>query len=218
MMTGRKVRSDAKLEQLTAEQKEQLRAWLEDENLSYVKAAARVQAEFGLSVGKSAVAGFWQRYVVPRRFFEDVASSEEFASLPAEQFLEAAMKVAKGMIFSALNRPAPDIRTACRLVQMVSRVERLELAHRRQSLAERRAVLAEKRAEHVAARAKAKLAPKRDEGSSQAEKARALREMFVTDMASATGPAPENPPLYPGLSAVSRDCPEAGLSELREAV
>lgn len=140
MKRERKLRSDAKLAVLSAHQHSRLRAWLEEDNLSYVAVAALVRAEFGLSVGKDAVAGYWRRCILPQRQADDVAASAAaLATLPASKFDAATLKLARMLAFQALSQQQPDLPTAVALSALADRAERLTLSQRRQSLAERKA-------------------------------------------------------------------------------
>ncbi len=74
MKAPRKIRGDAKLERLRPEQKKQLLVWLAVEERTYADVAERVRAEFGVSVGKSALSCYWQRHVRPIREREEAAA------------------------------------------------------------------------------------------------------------------------------------------------
>ncbi|MES2693651.1 MAG: hypothetical protein V4773_09270, partial [Verrucomicrobiota bacterium] len=76
MTTERKVRGDAKLEWLKAEQRKRLLGWLDEENRTYAEVVGLVRDEFGVRVGKSAVGCFWRRHVLPRRYREDAEGAE----------------------------------------------------------------------------------------------------------------------------------------------
>lgn len=59
--TGRKIRGDAKLERLTAEQHEYVHYWLGEENCTYSEVVRLVSKTFGLQVSKSSVGVYYQR-------------------------------------------------------------------------------------------------------------------------------------------------------------
>ncbi|MES2697239.1 MAG: hypothetical protein V4773_27490 [Verrucomicrobiota bacterium] len=142
MITGRKVRTDAKLEQLTAEQKKRLLGWLEEENRTYVEVAGLVQSEFGVKVGKSAVGCFWQRHVLTRQLWEYVESAEEIGEMPEGNFAAAILKLIEMLAFAALSEREPDVRKAERLLRMKYTMERMALARERLEWEKQRAGVA----------------------------------------------------------------------------
>ncbi len=150
MIHRRKVRSDAKLEQLSAAQHERLQLWLDHENCSYTEAVSRVHQEFGLRVGRTALAAYYQRHVAPRYRDAEAEAAASLLARPAAQFDAAAVKQAQFLAWSALTSPAPDIDTAAKLLDLVRRAERKEIARRRLQLAERRIALRGKEAAHRA--------------------------------------------------------------------
>ncbi|MES2696773.1 MAG: hypothetical protein V4773_25115, partial [Verrucomicrobiota bacterium] len=131
MISERKVRTDAKLERLKAEQKKRVLGWLEEENKTYVEVAGLVKAEFGVSVGKSAVGCFWQRHVLPRRLREEIEATEGIGELPEGRFEEATLKLARMHAWEALSQPEPQVRRAERFLRMVWMAERMALARER---------------------------------------------------------------------------------------
>lgn len=198
MSEVRKVRGDAKLERLSADQHEQLLVWLDEENRTYLEVAALIRTEFGLSVGKSAVADYWRRHVMPQRCREQIDTATEFAALPEGKFVEALVKLAKGEAWSALSQPRPDVRKATAMMSLVHGVERADIARQRMALAERRAAIAER------------LAVQSHPTRAQPLRAEAelLQEISSAPDTALHPPAPQNPPLYPGSAAVGCDSPE----------
>lgn len=146
MTMRRKVRSDAKLEHLSEAQHTRLVIWLTDENCTYTEAVERVRAEFGVCVGRTAVAAYYQRHVVPLRQDDEVDAVAVIAELRAGVGDEATVRQAKALAWSALCRPMPQLDTATTLLKLVGRVERREIAQRRLELQARRAALREKEA------------------------------------------------------------------------
>lgn len=139
----RKVRSDAKLERLSAGQRERLRVWLEDENRTYADVVARVRAEFGLCVGKSAVGVYYQRHIAaePYGYDPDVEAAAVLAAQPLERFSKTMLHRAKALAFALLARPDPQINAATRLLKVVHRVEWQAIRRQRLALQVRRAAL-----------------------------------------------------------------------------
>lgn len=152
MITRRKVRSDSKLEQLNPAQHEQLISWLDDENCSYTEVVTRVRTEFNFSVGRTAVAAYYQRHVAPLYHDAEAESAAAFAELPQGVFDTVTLNLAKRLAWSALSRPSPQVEKASALLNMVHRAARQTLAERRMALAERRAAILEKEAARRARR------------------------------------------------------------------
>ncbi|MES2695637.1 MAG: hypothetical protein V4773_19330 [Verrucomicrobiota bacterium] len=142
MITERKVRTDAKLEQLKVEQKKRLLGWLEEENKTYVEVAGLVQSEFGVKVGKSAVGCFWQRHVLTRQLWEYAESAEEISEMPEGNIAAAIMKLVDMLAFAALSEREPDVRTAERLLRIKHGMERMALARERLEWEKQRAGVA----------------------------------------------------------------------------
>lgn len=146
--TPRKLRGDAKLAQLHPEQREFLRVWLEDDNETYSNVVRLVHHHFGLQVSRSAVGAYYQRHVVPDRYDGDSEAAALLAALPTGEFDAATIRHAKALAFSLIIRPTPHLDTATRLLDLVHRVEKQQLAAKRYALDERRLALRE--AEHAA--------------------------------------------------------------------
>jgi hypothetical protein len=143
---GRKIRSDAKLEQLGPEQQERLRFWLEEENRSYAEIADRLRAEFGVSVGKSAVALYWRRHLLPELHDEEAETAAAIAALPVADLDTATLNRARSLAWTELTSPFPQPETAARMLDLVHRADRLTLARQRMALEERRVALREAQA------------------------------------------------------------------------
>lgn len=146
MMTGtrRKVRADAKLEQLTAEQHAQLVSWLHEENCSYTEAVTRVRTAFGVSVGRTAMVAYYQRHVAPLSYDAEAEAAALLLALPPGQFDAAAIRQAQLLAWKALANPAPEIDRAAKLLNLVRRAERQAIAAGRLKLAQLRVALREK--------------------------------------------------------------------------
>lgn len=137
----RKIRADAKLERLSPGQRVRLRIWLEDENRTYADVVQRIRAEFGLSVGKSAVGLYYRRHVLPDQADDLAHASTVLAALSAGAADLATLYQAKALAWSALARPQPEVRLATKLLHGVWRVEKRELARQRLALNARRIAL-----------------------------------------------------------------------------
>lgn len=201
----KKVRGDAKLERLTAQQHEQMLVWLDDENRTYIEVAGLVRTGFGLSVGKSAVADYWRRHVMPQRSRQQADTAAEIAALPDDQFVAAMLKLAKLHAWEAISQPTPDVRQAAAMMSLVHNVHRTDIARQRLALAERRVALAEKST--VTPR------PAQDEPFTPADALRQPQSITPPAEAPLSAPSPRNLPLYPASAEiVGEDLPEDSLS------
>ncbi|MES2697518.1 MAG: hypothetical protein V4773_28895 [Verrucomicrobiota bacterium] len=215
MTTERKVRGDAKLEWLKVEQKKRLLVWLEEENRTYAEVVGLVKAEFGVSVGKSAVGCFWRRHVLPRRYRDEAEGAEGIAGLememPEGKFADATVKLARMHALAALSQPEPEVRKAERLLAIVWKAERMALARETLALAQQRTALREQAA--AARAAGGKRETKGGEQSSEGSNPKPwmteeqLREYLKIDFSQWDPPA-ANPPLFPGSVGVGCDQPE----------
>lgn len=157
----RKVRSDAKLERLSAEQRERVSCWLQEEGGTYLRVAERIRANFGVSVSKSAVGVFWQRHVRPPQEEDEVRVALALAASLSTAGSPATLRRAKYLAWSLLARSAPEIHAATRLLGALRRFERRALACRRRVLAERRAAFFRRTVAPVAAHSAPSKSPPR---------------------------------------------------------
>lgn len=137
----RKIRSDAKLERLTDDQRASVRRWLEDEFYSYRDAAVKISREFGVSVSKSALCAYYLRHLLTERHRDRTEDAAELAALPASTFDAATINHAKALAFDALVNPAPQLDLAARLLDLVRRAEKQEIARERLALEKERVAL-----------------------------------------------------------------------------
>lgn len=192
MPSRRKVRSDAKLEQLSSSQHAQLIRWLDAENCSYTEAVARIHREFGLSVGRTAVVGYYRRRVVPLHQECGLKSAAAFADLPEGRFDAATVKMAKWLAWSAISQPTPQLKTASALLNLVHRASRQAIAARRMELQERRVALREKESARRARRQSRSATAAQPEPSTPASQTPPC--VPSSTAAPATVPAHENKP------------------------
>lgn len=198
MTPVRKIRSDAKLERLDADQRAQLRVWIDQENHSYVAVAALVRTHFGLSVGKDAVAAYWRRHVMPERRSDEARSVAVLAELSSGVFEAATLNHARLLAFDALVQPQPDIPKTVALMNMIDRASRLEIARQRQTLAQQRADL--RRGPPVSARVP------EPQGVDDQFVGRSTDAMALSaSNHAATVPNSQNPALYRGYSDLFGD-------------
>lgn len=80
-----KPRADSKLASLPENQREMLRRWLVDENLSYAAARARLREDFGVETSERALSRFYATECFSDRFRE----AGEFADRVAESLRES---------------------------------------------------------------------------------------------------------------------------------
>ena len=73
-----KLRSDSKWNELTDEQRDTLEGWLFEENISYREALERLQKEFGITVGMTSLARFYQ-HLADKRMKEELLQVQQTA-------------------------------------------------------------------------------------------------------------------------------------------
>ncbi len=201
----RKVRGDCKLERLAPDQHDRLRVWLERENHTYVEIVQLIRTDFNLSVGKSAVAAYWRRHVLPHRYHEiadDAVETAALPELPETRFSEASLKLVQMHAYTALASSEPDLKTAARLLETVRSADRLALARERFALEQRRAALREAPAAENRQTEEAKQKPAFDFDSNFAN--RPLPRASDSVLVGGYQPDSPNPPLFPGSSGDSR--------------
>lgn len=151
----KKIRGDSMLASLPLEQQERLCQWLGDQNCTYSETVVRLLDTFGVRTSKSAVAMYYQRHLVPFLYDQETDVAAELAALPVGEFDAATLRRAKSLAYSALARPDPNIETASRLLDLVHRVQKQEIAQKRLALEERRVALRESLAAHPPAKPRA---------------------------------------------------------------
>ncbi len=148
--TTRKPKSNAKLLNLPEAQASQLRELL-FEGTSCRDAVEFVQANFGITTGKSAVSDFWRQQCLPllpkRRhnaleIARLLASSDPKASAPFEN---AAQSILQQRVFDLCITPSPDVVEIKALSDILHRTRSLDLAKSRLDIARARAELDERR-------------------------------------------------------------------------
>lgn len=197
----RKVRGDAKLERITPQQHERLRDWLDRENRTYAEVVELIRAEFSLSVGKTAVACYWQRHVQPHRYDQVAVDAAEVTELPDTKFAEASLKLVRMHAYNALASSEPDLRTAARLLETVRSADRLTLAHERFAFAQRRAAAKDAQAEE---KRKASADQESPEGYDDDFANRPIPQVPAPPRPPTLPPLSLNPALFPALCAELR--------------
>lgn len=106
-----KLRSDSKWNELTDEQRDTLEGWLFEENISYRDALDRLQKEFGITVGMTSLARFYQ-HLADKRMKEELLQAKQTAMdvegtwIDGIEFGNAAMTlVTKRLIQVAVEKP-----------------------------------------------------------------------------------------------------------------
>ncbi len=168
-MVRLKPRSDSVLEGLSTELRTEMEEWLEVDNLSYTEVQRRL-GERGVVTSRTALCRYYQKWIAPRRYAASVGLAEEICARPEGKIGEALRRVAEQQAFEALVAPAPDVKRARALLQIVAVLERRRVADARLKLEERRVVVRERM--EAAANPEPELIT--DEG-----KARLLRELFA---------------------------------------
>jgi hypothetical protein len=106
-----KLREDSTWNQISAEQRQTLESWLFDENLSYPKTLAKVQAEFGLMATAASLGRYYRRRARERQAEEmrqagDAAALLDELPVDARDLRTAAVKlVGKTLLTVAAERP-----------------------------------------------------------------------------------------------------------------
>ncbi|MES2692596.1 MAG: hypothetical protein V4773_03915 [Verrucomicrobiota bacterium] len=207
---------------MKAEQKKRLLGWLEEENRTYAEVVGLLKAEFGVSVGKSAVGGFWRRHVLPRRYRDEAEGAEGIAELelPEGKFADATVKLARMHALAALSQPEPEVRKAERLLAIVWKAERMALERDKLALAQQRVAIREQAAAARAEKAerRARIGDPSSKGGERGSEGSApkpwmteeqLREYLKIDFSKWDPPA-ANPPLFPGSVGVG--CDQAAMT------
>lgn len=143
---NKKPRGDSKLDALLPAQKEQLAEWLTVDNLTYAKAKARVEKEFGVKTTASALASFYSRFAAPWSYSRASEDAEAFASLTEGRIDPAMQKRVKQLAFKALTDRKPDLKSAKVLLKIAGDSAKVEIAKEKLSLDARRIALLEKKA------------------------------------------------------------------------
>ena len=110
--------SHSKLSSLSETQKDQVAAWLLDENLSQQQTADRIKEAFGFQVNQSSVHRFWHRECVPRKLLRaaQTAQAVQFATRRVRADWQSANAQLLGQrIFEALADPNVNLKDVCAL-------------------------------------------------------------------------------------------------------
>lgn len=83
----KKKRSDSVIDGLPQNQREQIEAWLLDENLSYAEAQQRARADLDIRLSSSALSSFFQE-CSQRRMLDRITSSRKNANEVIKKFKE----------------------------------------------------------------------------------------------------------------------------------
>lgn len=192
--TGRRIRGDSKMDRLTPEQQACVRYWLLEERLTYRYTADLIRQKLGINVGRSAVAIYYHRHLLPGHREDEVAAAAALSRLPVGDFDAVTVNHAKALAFSALTEPAPQLDTADRLLAIVHRVHKQQIAERRLALEERRTDLREQELAARPPRSRSRPSPTDAGGHSRSE--------------NSTLPAPTRTPRSSPPSPVSAPAPQ----------
>lgn len=174
---ARKPRSDSALDSLPAHQREQLRTWLVDENLSYEKAVERIEQDFGVRTSRSAV----QQFYALRCFSLRSSEAREFAEHTVrelknsgESFDEATIALVRQKAFERAYAKDGNLDELAVLAKILGDSRKLSLKAQEVALTDRRIKLLEAKAAQAD---KAKAITGNPE-LSEAEKGAQLRLLF----------------------------------------
>jgi hypothetical protein len=145
----RKRRPEAKLFGLPEGQQAELADWLLT-GMPYHVAAARVEKEFGVSVGHSAFTSFWEEVCVPlmlgRRSQQRVAAEAraEVVERQPARFSEATLDALQERALQLAHSPLAKAKDVKALFGLVLKAKDQELEERRIRLLEEKAAAADK--------------------------------------------------------------------------
>jgi hypothetical protein len=172
-----KPRSDSTLDSLNSEQKQLLREWLVDENVSYKDAKDRLWQDFHIRTSVSALSKFYatQCYALrssqARDFAEEVVTQLTDGS---EKYDEATLALIRQKAFERAYARDGNLADLALLVKMLTDTAKLELKKKDQQIAERRVKLLEQKA----AQADAAKDVTADQALTPAEREAKLKEIF----------------------------------------
>lgn len=149
---ARKPRSDSKLDSLPEEQREALRSWLTEDNLSYEQAQAKLKQEFAVSTSISSLQSFWRR----RCFRVRASEAKDFTKKlekelknSSEDFDEATLALIRQKLFERAMAEKGDLNEISTLAKIIGDSQKLALKAQHIELQSRRLKLLEKKAEQA---------------------------------------------------------------------
>ena len=130
-----KPRSDAKWNQLTAEQRQTIEQWLFEDNLSLGQVTEKIGVEFKLHVSRSCIQRFHGRLNDERlaRAFRDAAAAAAVVkgALPdTAELQELSVKVASQQLFTAMTKQPNEPKSWLPLANWVTKMARLAFHER----------------------------------------------------------------------------------------
>lgn len=144
-----KPRADSKLASLPENQREMLRRWLVDENLSYGAARERLREDFGVETSERALSVFYakecfsDRFAQARDFADKVAAEVQEG---ADKFDDATISLIKQKAFERAVAKDGDLKELQILAGIIGDTAKLRIKQQEVELAERRIALLEKKA------------------------------------------------------------------------
>jgi hypothetical protein len=145
---SRKPRSDSKLGSLTPSQKETLRGWLVDENLSYEKVKERLHMDFNVTTSAGALSEFYAAECFSLRSSQARQLAErvgEELKKGGDHFDAATAALIKQKAFERAMTEGADIGELVLLLKALGDMAKLRLKEKDQVLAGRRVALLEER-------------------------------------------------------------------------
>jgi len=172
-----KDRGDSKLATLPMHQRDMLRGWLVEENLTYDAARERVRMDFGVETSNRALSVFFARECFADRFreageFADRVAAE-LAACP-DKFDEATISLLKQKAFERAVARDGDLKELQILAGILGDTAKLRIKQQEVELAGRRVVLLEKKAEQ----ADAAESITRDESLTPEQREKKMRSLF----------------------------------------
>jgi len=172
-----KPRSDSKLKSLPAHQRDMLRSWLVEDNLSYEKARERLKEDFGIETSERALSEFYATECFTVRFAQAGEIADTIAAALAEspdKFDEATISLVKQKAFERAVAKDGDIKELGILASILGDTAKLRIKQQEVELAGRRVVLLEKKAEQ----ADAAESITRDESLTPEQREKKMRSLF----------------------------------------
>ena len=126
----RKPRSDSPLAKLPEHVREQLIAWLVDENLSYAEARERLHLDCNVETSEAALGGFYQHFCRPyvlRRSAEAAERLQETTGELMQSWDEPSIALVKQTYFELLSAPHPDAKLVAVFAMQIADINRGKL-------------------------------------------------------------------------------------------
>ena len=126
---SRKIRADSVLDNLPSDQRDQVEAWLIEDNLKYAEARIKVKEAFGVVASLSSLCAFRQRSV-QRRLLDRIERSASAANavkkdltVSAPLLSQSAIQMAGQIAFEMASAGSFDVSELTSLLQIILKAE-----------------------------------------------------------------------------------------------